>query len=74
MSPADIFKRKPAVLSPQDAIKMMEGSGKYVLLDVRTQAEYDEERLPGATLIHIDELGGRASDELPDKDIPILIY
>ena len=74
MCPVDIFKRKPAVLSPQDAMKMMEGSEKYVLLDVRAQAEYDEERLPGATLIPLDELGVRAADELPGKDIPILIY
>jgi len=74
MSLADLFKNNSTVLSPQDAKIIIEGSDKFVLLDVRTQAEYDEARIPGATLIPVDELGNRAAGELLDKRIPILVY
>lgn len=42
------------------------------MLDVRTQAEWSEVHIPGATLIPLDELGVRM-DELPADEI-IVIY
>ena len=62
------------VISPQEAHKMMKGSDNYILLDVRTPSEYAQVRIDGAKLIPVDELGKRASVELPDKHIPVLIY
>lgn len=61
---------------PQLAKKLVaEGA---VLLDVRSQQEWDERHLEGANLIPIDELGGRLGeiDELTggDKDKPIVVY
>ncbi len=46
----------------------------YVILDVRTKAEYDEERIPNATLLTLDEIGIKASTILPIKDIKIYVY
>ena len=65
---------KTAVISPRKAREMMAGSGDYMLLDVRTQPEYDQIRIAGAKLIPVDELSLHASAELPDKHIPILVY
>jgi len=44
----------------------------YVILDVRTQDEYNEGHLDKALLIPVDELEGRI-DEL-DKNNPIIVY
>jgi len=48
--------------------------GTYILLDVRTAAEFAERHLTGAVLIPIDELEGRAAAELPEHDQRIYIY
>jgi len=65
---------KFTVISAQEAHKMMKDSDHYILLDVRTPSEYAQGRIDGAKLIPVDELGKRASAELPDKQIPVLIY
>jgi len=52
----------------------MSTSDEYILLDVRSAAEYKETRIAGAKLIPVDELGRRAPVELSDKHIPIFIY
>lgn len=46
----------------------------YVLLDVRTEQEYKENRIPGAILIPDYELAERAEAELPDKRQVIFVY
>lgn len=46
----------------------------YILLDVRTEQEYQEKRIPGAILIPDYELAERAEVELPDKRQVIFIY
>ena len=65
---------KRSIITPQEARKLMGNSGSYVLLDVRTQSEYRQDRIDGAALIPVDELAGRAAVELPDKQMPIFIY
>ena len=52
----------------------MQGIGSFVLLDVRTEAEFRERHIAGAILIPVQELENRAASELPGKDIPIFIY
>ena len=61
-------------ITPQEARRMMDESDQIIILDVRTPEEYKEIRIEGAKLIPVDELGGRAAAELPDKDIRILVY
>jgi len=55
--------------SPMEVHRMMEEEADFVFLDVRSPAEYEQVRLPGATLIPLGALRGRL-DELPkDKEI-----
>ena len=61
-------------ISPQDAHERMSKLDRYVLLDVRTRQEFKEVRIKGAKLIPVDQLEARAAVDLPDKDIPILVY
>ena len=61
-------------ITAEDARKIMDSEEGYVILDVRTQAEYDEGHIPGAVLIPNTEIEDRAEEELPDKDQRILVY
>ena len=51
-------------VSPMEVHRMMEEEADFIFLDVRSPAEYEEVRLPGATLIPLGALRGRL-DELP---------
>ena len=48
--------------------------GDYLLLDVRTQEEYDQDNIEGATLIPVAELEARLDELAQYKDTPILVY
>ena len=56
------------------AKELMDTESDYIILDVRTQEEYDEKHIPGAMLIPDYEITERAEKELPDKNQLILIY
>jgi len=53
---------------------MMEALDSFVLLDVRTMAEFEEVRIEGAVLIPYTEITRRAQAELSDQEAVILIY
>jgi len=57
-----------------EARRIMAESDNYILLDVRTEAEFRERRIPGAILMPVTEISSRAEAELPDKDALILLY
>ena len=61
-------------VSAEEAYKMMSESKDYVLLDVRTEAEFRQQRIAGAILIPDFELKEKAAVELPDKSKTILVY
>ena len=61
-------------LSAAQAQKMMSEQENYILLDVRTEAEYREKRIAGAILIPDYEIKDRAGRELSDKNKVILVY
>ena len=61
-------------ISAQEAKKIMDEETGYVILDVRTQEEYDQGHIPGAILIPDYEIEGKAESMLPDKDQQLLIY
>jgi len=46
----------------------------FVILDVRLLHEFLEVRIQGSVLIPYQQLAGRALAELPDRNMPILIY
>lgn len=58
----------------ETAKELMDTEDDYVILDVRTQAEYDESHIPGAILIPHDTVATAAEDALPDKSQLILVY
>ena len=61
-------------ISGAEAKALMDSESGYIIIDVRTQEEYDEGHIPGARLIPYDEIADRAEKELPDKDQLILVY
>ena len=62
------------VLTPSQALEKMQANPDAIILDVRTQDEFDQERIPGAILLPDFEVEARAREVLPDKDALILIY
>lgn len=61
-------------VNAETAKELMDTENDYVILDARTQAEYDEGHIPGAILIPYDTVATAAEDALPDKDQLILVY
>ena len=61
-------------ISPEEAKVLMDTQEDYVILDVRTQEEFDAGHIPGAILIPNTEIADRAEQELPNKDQLLLVY
>lgn len=61
-------------ISPEDAKKNMESNSEIVLLDVRTQEEYEEIHIPGSLLIPLDKLENNIENEIKDKSKTIYVY
>ena len=60
----------PLEVSVEEAHQLVE-NGAF-LLDVRTQAEWDEFHAPQATLIPLDQLAARVSEVPADQDIVVI--
>lgn len=61
-------------LSADEAIKFMAAEKNFLVVDVRTQEEYDKKHIPNAILVPIDDLRAGKFDALPDKNSTLLIY
>ena len=61
-------------ISGAEAKALMDSESGYVIIDARTQEEYDQGHIPGAILIPEYEIADRAEKELPDKNQLILVY
>ena len=61
-------------ITAEEAKEIMDTEEGYIILDVRTQDEFDETHIPGAILIPHDEITEKAEDLLTDKDQLILVY
>ena len=61
-------------ITAEEAKQIMDSEEGYIILDTRTQAEYDEGHIPGAIVIPHDEITDRAEEELPHKDQLLLVY
>ncbi len=61
-------------LTAQEAKAMMDGDDEIIVLDVRTQEEYDSGHIEGAILIPENEISKTAETVLTDKDAKILVY
>ncbi len=70
LAPASEATALPAEVSVNEASRLVD-AGAF-LLDVRTQAEWDEAHVPGATLIPLDQLSSRL-DEIPTDQQVVVI-
>ena len=61
-------------ITAEEAKQIMDSEEGYIILDVRTQEEYDQGHIPGAILIPDTEVEVTAEDVLTDKDQLILVY
>ena len=61
-------------VSPEEAAAMMEEETDYIILDVRTQEEYETAHILGAICIPNETIGTEDIPELPDKEQLILVY
>ena len=61
-------------ITAEEAKRIMDSEEGYIILDVRTQEEYDEGHIPGAIVISHEEIEEKAEDVLTDKDQLILVY
>ncbi len=61
-------------IDAQQAKTMMDSEENFILLDVRTQGEFEGGHIPGAQLLPNETIGAAAPEELPDKEQLILIY
>ena len=61
-------------ISGAEAKALMDSESGYIIIDARTQEEYNQGHIPGAIMIPEYEIADRAEKELPDKDQLILVY
>ena len=61
-------------ISAQEAKALMDSESDYVIIDARTQSEFDEGHIAGAILMPEYEVASRAENELKNKDQLILVY
>ena len=61
-------------ISGAEAKALMDSESGYIIIDARTQEEYDQGHIPGAILIPEYEIADRAEKELLDKNQLILVY
>ena len=61
-------------ITQEEAAQIMDGAEEYILLDVRTEGEYDEGHIPGAINLPNEDNATEAPEWLSDKDRMILVY
>ena len=58
----------------EEAKKLMDSEKDYIIIDARTQSEYDEGHIEKAIMIPEYEIAQKAEKEIPDKNKLILVY
>ena len=61
-------------ITAEEAKQIMDSEEDYIILDVRTQDEYDQGHIPGAIVISHEEIAEKAEKVLTDKNQMILVY
>ena len=61
-------------ITAEEAKQIMDSEEGYIILDVRTQEEYDQGHIPGAVVISHEEIAEKAEEVLTDKDQLLLVY
>ena len=61
-------------ITAEEAKQIMDSQDGYIILDVRTQEEYDQGHIPDAIVISHEEIAEKAEEVLTDKEQLILVY
>lgn len=61
-------------ITPKDALELLKGEKKAILIDVRTEEEFRIIRIPGSILIPDYEIRDKIANVVPDKDTPVILY
>lgn len=61
-------------ISGEEAKRLMDAETDYIIVDARTEEEFNEGHIEGAILIPEFEIADRAENELKNKDQLILVY
>ena len=61
-------------ITQEEAAEIMNREKDFLLLDVRTQEEYEDGHIPGAICIPNETIGSGEIAALPDKEQLILVY
>ena len=61
-------------MTTQELQNKLNAKENFVLLDVRTQEEYNAGYIAGAILLPYDEINAKATIVLPDKEKEIVLY
>jgi phage shock protein E len=61
-------------IKAEEAKSRLDASSDIILVDVRTQEEFDSGHIEGALLIPYDEMADLSASLLPDKDAEIFLY
>ena len=61
-------------ITAEEAKQIMDNEEGYIILDVRTQEEYDQGHIPGAIVISHEKIEEKAEEVLTDKEQLILVY
>ena len=61
-------------MTTQELQNKLNAKENFVLLDVRTQQEYNAGYIAGAILLPYDEINAKATIVLPDKEKEIVLY
>ena len=61
-------------VSMNDIVQIMEENENYIILEVRTQAEYNQGHIPNAICIPNETIDENVVNKLPDKNQMILVY
>lgn len=62
------------VIDAKTALEMMNDGEAYVLVDVRTEDEFNQGHIEGAILMPYDQIGTLATTLIPDSSARILLY
>lgn len=71
---SNIQKASYRQISQEEASSVMASETGYIILDVRTQEEYDSGHIDGAICIPNETITGEDIPKLPDKNQLILVY
>ena len=61
-------------ISQDEAKRIMDTESDYIIIDARTQEEFDEGHIENAILIPEYEIQEKAPELIPDKNALILVY